>query len=129
MPQIGVIIMGNKSVKHFTTKPRGKSHSRVSFVQLAYDKIRHSWTKDGQTHTAKGVWCGRSGFTAAYQDFFNVDRDTAIAEVNKMVELALIEGHPTKGDFVIYPKGMMQQASQQKNAEATLKAMGLTTLR
>lgn len=127
--------MGNKNVKHFTTKPKGKSLSRVQFVKLAYDKIRHSWTKDGQTHTAQGIWCGRTGFTNAYSQFFGVDKDTAIAEVNRMVELQLIDGHPmsgrgnAKGDFVIYPKGMMAQAKKQNNAEATLKAMGLNTLR
>ena len=99
-----------------------KKLNKKQFVFRAIEKLRKPYTdKKGNKVNPSGIHTVYSGFNQAFKEYFN---DDPIKSVTALVEKGELDGHPTKGGFMIYKPGEMPKAKSSSGTKA-LKDMEL----
>ena len=103
---------------------KGRKVTKLAFLRKAIEKAKAQGyiDKEGNRKYAKGVHTkfykfGSVNLIQAYTQYFNVDKDTFINDVNEYVRKSKLDGHPVKGGYMIYLPGESASASGSVSQE------------
>jgi len=91
--------------------------SKKKFLEIAFAKLKKPYKdkRTGEMRTPSGLHTVYSGFNAAWEDYYGTN---PVEAVSAMVENGNLEGHPTKGGFMIYLPGTMSKGNRTSGTKA-----------